>query len=111
MVKSHLSAEAANKQQRLAGKVAVVTGSGAGIGKGCALMFARQGATVVGFHCTPATIEATVAEARVGMKCTACACDMTDPDGVRSSSTLHWSVAEASTSWSMLPPRRSLSRL
>jgi NAD(P)-dependent dehydrogenase (short-subunit alcohol dehydrogenase family) len=35
-------------QERLKGKVAIVTGSGAGIGQGCALMFARQGAQVVG---------------------------------------------------------------
>lgn len=33
---------------RLAGKVAVVTGIAAGIGRGIALMFAKQGATVVG---------------------------------------------------------------
>ena len=34
--------------ERLTGKVAIVTGSGNGIGRGCALMFAREGATVVG---------------------------------------------------------------
>ena len=85
MVKSHLSAEAANKQQRLAGKVAVVTGSGAGIGKGCALMFARQGATVVVCGRTPATIKATVAEAKaLGLKMHGFApCDMTKPDDVK----------------------------
>ncbi len=33
---------------RLSGKVAVVTGAGAGIGKGCAAMFRAEGATVVG---------------------------------------------------------------
>jgi NAD(P)-dependent dehydrogenase (short-subunit alcohol dehydrogenase family) len=33
---------------RLAGKVAIVTGSGAGIGQGIALMFAAQGAKVMG---------------------------------------------------------------
>jgi len=85
MVRSHLSAELANRQQRLAGKVAVVTGSGAGIGKGCALMFARQGATVVGADINSAALEATVAEARaLGLKMHGHApCDMTDPDAVK----------------------------
>ena len=85
MVKSHLPAEAANKQQRLAGKVAVVTGSGAGIGKACALMFARQGATVVGADIDPATIEATVADAKaLGLMMLGHApCDMTKPDDVK----------------------------
>jgi NAD(P)-dependent dehydrogenase (short-subunit alcohol dehydrogenase family) len=34
--------------RRLTGKVAIVTGSGSGIGRGCALMMARHGAKVMG---------------------------------------------------------------
>lgn len=48
---------------RLAGKTAVVSGVGAGIGKGCALMFARQGARVVGCDIDAAQAGATAAEA------------------------------------------------
>lgn len=44
---------------RLAGKVAIVTGSGSGIGQGCALMFARHGAHVVGADIDKAASEAT----------------------------------------------------
>ncbi|WP_217547612.1 SDR family NAD(P)-dependent oxidoreductase [Streptomyces sp. GbtcB6] len=45
--------------QRLLGKVALVTGAGAGIGQGCALLFAEQGATVVGCDIDAAAAERT----------------------------------------------------
>jgi NAD(P)-dependent dehydrogenase (short-subunit alcohol dehydrogenase family) len=49
---------------RLAGKVALITGGGAGIGKACVLLFAREGARVVVAEFNAETGEATAAEAR-----------------------------------------------
>ena len=46
--------------RRLHGKVAVVTGSGSGIGRGCALMFARHGAHVMGCDIDVAAAQATL---------------------------------------------------
>lgn len=51
----------ARGQRRLAGKIAVVTGAGAGIGQGCAQMFAAQGATVIAMDIDAAALEETVA--------------------------------------------------
>ena len=49
--------------QRLAGKVALITGIGSGIAQGCALLFARQGAAVYGCDINPATAQETAAQA------------------------------------------------
>jgi NAD(P)-dependent dehydrogenase (short-subunit alcohol dehydrogenase family) len=49
---------------RLAGKVALVTGTGAGIGRGCALVFAREGAKVVGCDINSERAQTTLATAR-----------------------------------------------
>jgi NAD(P)-dependent dehydrogenase (short-subunit alcohol dehydrogenase family) len=69
---------------RLAGKVAVVTGSGNGIGRGCALMFAREGATVVGADLDVAASEETLALAAAdGVTIDSVhPCDLTDPTQV-----------------------------
>lgn len=49
---------------RLAGKVALITGTGAGIGRGCALAFARAGARVFGCDIDAGRALATVATVR-----------------------------------------------
>lgn len=48
---------------RLAGKVAVVTGAGSGMGRATALRFVKEGATVVGGDIDAAALEAVIAEA------------------------------------------------
>lgn len=67
--------------QRLHDKVAVVTGSGNGIGRGCALRFAREGARVVGCDIDAAAAEQTVALAAAeGFPIDSVhPCDLTDP--------------------------------
>lgn len=64
---------------RLANKIAIVTGIGGGIGRACAILFARQGATVIGCDINPATALATrqLAEEE-GLSIDAvCPCDLT----------------------------------
>ena len=70
--------------QRLAGKVAIVTGIGNGIGQGCALLMARNGAKVVGCDIDAAAAEATVATAKAeGLDFLSLhPCDLTNPADV-----------------------------
>lgn len=70
---------------RLAGKIALVTGIGAGIGQGIGMMFAREGATVVGCDINPKTAEATIAQITgEGFKISSFhPCDLTKPSDVQ----------------------------
>lgn len=72
-----------NLSTRLAGKVAVVTGAGNGIGQGCALMFARHAATVFAVDIDISAAEATRARAQAeGLDLTPVQADLTRQEQV-----------------------------
>ncbi|MEC0174331.1 SDR family NAD(P)-dependent oxidoreductase [Paenibacillus favisporus] len=68
---------------RLAGKIALITGSGSGIGKAAALLFAQEGATVIVNDLDAQKGEETVQEiVEMGIKGMFIQADVTDPASV-----------------------------
>ena len=65
---------ALDKMQRLKGKIALITGSGAGIGENICYRFAREGATVVGMDLNGSEAErvAAAVKAEGGKACAQC---------------------------------------
>lgn len=70
--------------QRFADRVAVVTGGAKGIGRGCCLRFAAEGAHVAVLDIVPAEAEATADDCRrlSGKSALALRCDVTNPESV-----------------------------
>ena len=67
----------------LAGKVAVVTGAGSGIGRAAATLFAREGATVAVIDLAEAAAKETAAQiAAAGGRAMTAVADVSDPDQV-----------------------------
>jgi NAD(P)-dependent dehydrogenase (short-subunit alcohol dehydrogenase family) len=70
---------------RLDGQLALVSGAGRGIGRGCALALAAAGAEVIALSRTAAELEALVGEIEAeGGRARALVCDVTDTAAVRS---------------------------
>src|SRR5688572_27237783 len=68
-------------QERLAGKVAVITGAGSGIGRESSLLFAQHGAAVVAADIQGGAAEDTVsAIVRAGGRAVAVAADVSKAD-------------------------------
>jgi NAD(P)-dependent dehydrogenase (short-subunit alcohol dehydrogenase family) len=83
---------------RLAGRVAVVTGAGQGIGRGIALLYAREGARVCVAELKPHRAERTAAEiVAAGGEAMALACDVgrkADVDAMVAETVARWGALD-----------------
>ncbi|MBP6900411.1 MAG: SDR family oxidoreductase [Burkholderiaceae bacterium] len=70
-----MSAPASAASGQLAGKVAIITGAGSGIGRAAALLFAQQGAALVLADKTEAVLATAAAVQAAGGQATALQCD------------------------------------
>lgn len=70
---------------RVAGKVAIITGAGSGIGRACMTLFAREGAKVAGISRTQSALDDTLAMVRAdGGEGLVVAGDLSQPAGAQS---------------------------
>ena len=73
-----------NPRGRLGGKVAIITGAGGGIGRAAALLFAREGATVVAGELSEAAGISVIDEIlAAGGKGSFCHTDISEPESVQ----------------------------
>ena len=70
--------------KRLDGKIAIITGSGRGIGRACALRYGQEGATVIVNDINTENVNRVAGEiTSAGGKALAYPCDVTDPAQVQ----------------------------
>lgn len=79
----------AEEEGRLQGKVAIITGAGRGLGRATALLFAREGGSIVVASLEPEEVERTVAEIRaIGGQAEGIAVDVAEEESAERSVAL-----------------------
>ena len=105
-----MKSRATRQVKKLAGKVALVTGGAARVGRAIALALAREGADVaVGYHASSAAARATVADLEaLGVRAVALRADHREARGrARAGGRAPRAGWDGSTSSSTMPPSSS----